>query len=242
MKPPRSITQHVYNELRAELISCKLRPGERLGTSELSTRYGVSLSAVREALSRLASESLVVSDPQRGFRASPMSRDDLLDLTETATGIEAMCIRSALATGDKAWEKRVTAARDAVLAAPLTTKSHPNRISNAFAKAHHAFHEALMSACNNARTLQMRQHLVDQSERYRQLCIPLADVSALKDGYREITEAALARDVEKTTSLVSEQFSRNVLRFANALESEGALRFWADEDVRTPARKPAVAA
>lgn len=237
MKQPRSITEHIYNELRADLIACRLRPGERLHTSELRERFGVSLSGVREALSRLASEGLVAADPQRGFRAAPMSREDLLNLTETAMGIEQMCIRSSLAAGDKAWEKRLLAARDAVLAAPMESRTEEGRLSSAFANAHQRFHNALMAACSNNRTSQLRLLLQDQSERYRQLCIPLTpDLDKLKIGYEEITQAAIARDAERTAMLVSEQFHRNVARFIQALESEDAMRFWADE---TPAKRRA---
>ncbi len=244
MKPSRSLTEHIYNELRAELISCALKPGQRLRTSELSARFGVSLSGVREALSRLVSEGLVLTDPQRGFRAAPMSREDLLNLTETAMGIEAMCVRSSLAAGDAEWEDRLVAARDAVLAAPLTTRNEPGRLSTSFADAHQHFHDTLMSACSNSRTTQLRRLLHDQSERYRQLCIPLTpNLSELKKGYDEITEAALARDPDRIIALIAEQFNRNVGRFIEAMESESAIRFWVDEPTTAPpkARKPRTA-
>lgn len=238
MVQSRSITEHIYNELRADLIACRLKPGERLRTSELSTRFGVSLSGVREALSRLVSEQLVLADPQRGFRSAPMSSADLYDLTETSMGIEAMCIRSAIAAGDDDWKKRLVAARDKVLAAPLTSKNEPDRISAAFAAAHQEFHEALISACSNLRTLQLRRLHNDQSERYRQLCIPLApDLTELKSGYEEITAAAIAGDADRTIAFVTEQFHRNVSRFAEALDSEEAVRFWVDEPPFAKPRK-----
>jgi DNA-binding GntR family transcriptional regulator len=228
-KRPRSITEHVYNELRAELISCKLRPGERLRTNDLAVRFSVSLSGVREALSRLVSEYLVVSDPQRGFRASPVSAEDLRSLSETAMGIEAMCIRSALENGDADWEARLAVARDAVMAAPLTDEDRPGRIGETFATAHADFHSTLMSACSNAWMLHLRGMLGNQSERYRQLCIPLTpNIALLKQGYAEITDAAISRDVARTVALVEEQFHRNVSRFVEALESDEALRYWSD--------------
>jgi len=159
-----------------------------------------------------------------------MSSEDLYSLTETSMGIEAMCIRSALAHGDRDWEIQLAAARDAVLKAPLNTKKAPKRISAPFANAHHAFHETLISACSNERTLALRKLHHDQSERYRQLCIPYAPNDSLRSGYNEITAAAIARDAELTIKLVADQFSRNVDRFAEALDSEETVRFWIDED------------
>src|SRR3546814_6523837 len=96
MKPARSITEHTYRQLKAELLQCRLKPGERLRTNELSTRFGVSLSGIREALSRLSAEGLVEADPQRGFRATPLTRQDLLDLTGAAIEIDGICIRQSL--------------------------------------------------------------------------------------------------------------------------------------------------
>src|SRR6202012_2865714 len=105
MRPARSITEQVYRQLKTELLKCQLRPGEHLRTKELSIRFSVSLSVVREALSRLTAEGLVDADPQRGFRAAPLSSADLLALTEAAIEIEALCIRKALKSGDAAWEQ-----------------------------------------------------------------------------------------------------------------------------------------
>lgn len=219
MKAPRSITQHVYNEIRSELISCKLAPGSRLGTSDLSERFGVSLSAVREALSRLVSESLVEADPQRGFRAAPVSREGLLELTEASLGIEGMCIRSALRAGDKAWEEQLVAATRTVMSAPKSPAGRATKSGSAFAKAHQNYHEKLIAPCTNNRILLLRKHLNDESERYRQFCIPLSpNIEELRHGYEDITAAALARDPDRTFALVNEQFQRNVACFAAVLE------------------------
>ena len=51
-----SIAEQIYAELRGDLISCRIRPGERLRTNDLGQRFGASLSAIREALVRLAAD------------------------------------------------------------------------------------------------------------------------------------------------------------------------------------------
>src|SRR3546814_6091669 len=51
-----SITGRAYHLLRAELISCRLKPGTRLNISSLQKKLSLSQAAVREALSRLTSE------------------------------------------------------------------------------------------------------------------------------------------------------------------------------------------
>jgi|HubBroStandDraft_1064217.scaffolds.fasta_scaffold238151_1 DNA-binding GntR family transcriptional regulator len=54
-------------------------PSSKLRTLELSKRFAVSLSAVREALARLSADGLAVADPQRGLTAAPISAADLTD-------------------------------------------------------------------------------------------------------------------------------------------------------------------
>ncbi|MBI0436157.1 GntR family transcriptional regulator [Roseomonas sp. KE0001] len=77
----RSLTSAVQARLRAEIVACRFRPGEKLPIAALNTRFKVSYALVREALSRLMADGLVVAEDQRGFRASPISLADLHDLT-----------------------------------------------------------------------------------------------------------------------------------------------------------------
>ena len=93
MTSTSSLTHNAYARLRTELLSSRLAPGEKLKIEVLCEKFSVGSSAVREALSRLASEGLVVSEPQRGFRVAPLSLDSLRDLTDVRCKIEGLCLR-----------------------------------------------------------------------------------------------------------------------------------------------------
>ncbi|MDI3567508.1 GntR family transcriptional regulator [Bradyrhizobium sp. Arg816] len=66
---------------------------------QIAERFAVSLGAVREALSRLTSDRLVVAEPQRGFMVAPISAADLIDLTAVRIDIETRCLRSSIMRG-----------------------------------------------------------------------------------------------------------------------------------------------
>src|SRR3984957_6708247 len=104
MTEDSSLTHRAYVRLRADLISCRLPPGSRLNISQLQRSLGLSQSAVREALSRLTSENLVVIERHSGFRAAPISTDGYADLAEACLVIEIPCLRSSIANGDLKWE------------------------------------------------------------------------------------------------------------------------------------------
>ena len=80
------------------------------GLSRLMQRYGFSSSAVREALSRLVTDGLVEAVDQRGFRTTPASREQLIDITETRVTVESVALQRSIEHGDLAWESRIVAA------------------------------------------------------------------------------------------------------------------------------------
>lgn len=204
-----SLTQNAYSQLRADLLACRLVPGQKLKIDELCQRLAAGSSAVREALSRLASEGFVVSEPQRGFRVKPLDLDELRDLTNTRCRIEELCIRDAIAHGDVEWETTLIAALHRLSRTPVQADGDAKRYSEAFAIAHTTFHEALVGACASPWLLHVRQLLSAQQERYRWLSRPLA--KAERDLHREhsaIAAAALERDAEGTIALMNEHLQR----------------------------------
>ena len=76
--------------LRSELLNGVLHPGQKLKMVELTERFGVSQSVVREALTRLTEQGLLVATPQRGFRVRDLSIEDIAELTETRIQIESL--------------------------------------------------------------------------------------------------------------------------------------------------------
>lgn len=200
---PGSLTRAAYEYLRAEILACRLLPGQRLKVAALCGRLGVSLGAVREALSGLAAEGLVVAEAQKGFRVSSVSAHELDDLTRTRVQIETLCLRSAIPAGDVAWEARIVSAFHRMSRTPQRAEGDEARLSDAWADAHRAFHAALVDACDSPWLLRLRDMLYVQSERYRRLSIPAAPTMRdLDNEHRVIMEAVLARDVASASELM----------------------------------------
>jgi DNA-binding GntR family transcriptional regulator len=200
---PASLTEAVYRSIRADLLACRIPPGERLRIAALCARHDASLGAVREALSRLSAEGLVVAEPQRGFQAATISAEDLKDLTLARVEIERLCLKASLERGDLAWEERLIGVCHRLMRTPMRVDDDPERVSDAWADAHHAFHDALVAACGNATLLRLRRQLYSQSERYRRLSVPLAEIERDLDAeHRDIAAAALDRDSPRALHLI----------------------------------------
>jgi DNA-binding GntR family transcriptional regulator len=78
----RQLSAEIAAQLRDEVMSGKLRPGEFIRLEAVAQRLGTSVTPVREALLLLRGEDIVRLLPRRGFVVSPLSRLDVEDLFE----------------------------------------------------------------------------------------------------------------------------------------------------------------
>jgi DNA-binding transcriptional regulator YhcF (GntR family) len=90
----------IYDALRDEILEGRLEPGNLLSIKDVQARFGVSSSAVREALCQLAASGLVLAEEQHGFRVAAVSAADLEDVTRSRAELEMFTIRDAIANGD----------------------------------------------------------------------------------------------------------------------------------------------
>ena len=209
MESPTSLTHGAYAELRSELLACRFAPGEKLKIDDLCRRFAVGSSAVREALSRLASDGFVVAEPQRGFRVAPLSIDALRDLTDVRCNIEALCLQGAIEKCGIEWQSQVVAALHRLSHTPVWADKAARRYSDEYAKAHEIFHEVLAAGCESPWLLHLRTMLFNHSERYRWFSGPFSKVERdLDREHRQIAEAALARDSKRAVALMNEHLQK----------------------------------
>jgi DNA-binding GntR family transcriptional regulator len=72
------------------IVSGELQPGSVLRQEQLSERFGVSRTPVREALRRLAALGLVSFVPNRGVRVRTLSRDELWEAFLVRAELESL--------------------------------------------------------------------------------------------------------------------------------------------------------
>lgn len=200
----RSQTHDAYLKLRRDIISCRLPPGEKLNIGALCDAYGVSLGAIRESLSRLASEDLVLAKAQLGFRVAPVSAEELVDLMRTRIEIESLCLRRSLAAGGVEWESSLIAASHRLSRTPKNASPQSPGVSDEWEAAHDAFHLALVAACDSPWLLKIRAQLYIQAERYRRLSLRISSTRRnVAAEHRQLQKAAIARDAERAVSLTA---------------------------------------
>jgi GntR family transcriptional regulator, carbon starvation induced regulator len=205
-------TEIAYSVLRREIMSCKVMPGTKLRINEIAPRLGVSVSAVREALSRLSMEELVVATAQKGFSVSALTADEIRDITRTRISIETLCLVDSLKNGGVEWESRIIAAFHTLSRTPYGHPEADEAANEQWSRAHASFHTALVSACTSRSLLKIRAALYDQSERYRQLSglVPRGDSRNVEAEHKGLMDAALARDDNLIAERIGEHFSKTM--------------------------------
>jgi DNA-binding GntR family transcriptional regulator len=199
----------VYEQIRHDILAARLAPGERLRVNPLCERFGVSLSVVREALTRLAEQRLVRSEPQLGFSVIQIDRAGLIDLTNVRVEVESLALTWAIERADLAWETSVVAALYALGRTPQHLPDNDGEMSDEWAAAHAVFHNSLAGGCASPMLLDIRTGLYDASELYRRWAQPV--VREGRDVHAEhtaIAEAALDRDTARATALLEQHLRR----------------------------------
>ena len=227
-----SQTADVYERLRAAILAGQYLPDQKLKIGELCDHFQGSLGAVREALSRLLADGLVLSEPYKGFFVAPVSPEDLVQLTKARIEIEKLCLASSLANGTLEWEGRLVALLHQLLrSSPLDEGGVE---VGEWWRVHTDFHDTLVSACDNSWLLRMHRSLHEQSERYRRLALMViaepadhkpVDQRDTATEHKELAEAAIARDFGRASEIIEVHLQRTtehlLTRLADRMSQEG---------------------
>lgn len=202
-------TAEILEVLRHDIISARLAPGERLRFDALREQYDIGISPLREALTHLASEGLVVAEQRKGYRVAPVSPADLREVARLRADFDSIAIAESIRIGDETWEGRVLAAFHA-----LTRRSkigEDGQIDREWEAFHMRFHLELVSACRMPKLLAFRAILEQQARRYRRISVqylkePRDDLAE----HRAIHDAVMARDADRATALIQDHYLRTV--------------------------------
>lgn len=91
----RTLADRVFARLQDDIVTGVLKPGTKLGETELAARYGVSRGPLREAIRRLESRRLVERTPHAGARVALLRAEELVEIYRVREALEGMAARLA---------------------------------------------------------------------------------------------------------------------------------------------------
>ena len=96
----------IYKELKKDIMSGKLLPGSNLVEREISDKYSISRTPIREILWQLISDGLLEQEHSNGYRVRKISLEEIFNIFQCREAIEGMATRLACLKGnDKFFSK-----------------------------------------------------------------------------------------------------------------------------------------
>jgi DNA-binding GntR family transcriptional regulator len=169
----RSTPEVLAARLREAIADGSLAPGQALHQEDLSARFGVSRSPLREALRQLEGEGLVDYQPNRGAIVATLTRSEIRQIYEIRRILESSAIRLAMPHIDAAV---IANAKAAVRRLREAAEGRP------WARAHWEFHAILYAAAH-------RPMLVDLIARHHVRLERLPDPATFVRRVRRISPA-----------------------------------------------------
>lgn len=154
-------------QLRRDILSGALAPEIKLKVRELTGRYRISASPIREALAQLAASGFVVHHGQKGFRVPPVTVENLIDITDSRKIIESEALRLAIRHADSNWEDEIVASYHLFERQVHRFYDGEDRRLDVYEEKHHRFHRALIAACPLGMLKKFCDDLYIRKTRYR---------------------------------------------------------------------------
>jgi len=199
----------LYETLKTDILMGHFAPGSKLKIETLKERYGMGVNVIRESLARLATEDLVDSEDQKGFRVAEISSSRLSDLTRLRILLETDGVKNSIINGGIDWESNLIAAHHKL--AYIEDKMMEDEASHM--KIWHQcdwnFHSALISACGSQLHCLYHKRIFEQFRQYVMVDLKTHGFRGhdLIDEHKHILDAALARDYPRCKEALENHLS-----------------------------------
>jgi DNA-binding GntR family transcriptional regulator len=197
-----SIADRAYGDIRSDIIFGRLAPGLRLGLERLAIAYSTSVSTLREILSRLSSEGLVIAEGQRGFQVAPVSAEGFQDVAAMRLLLEKYALPMSFAAGDLEWESRVVAAYHKLAHMERRMLAGERDQTEQWKRYDREFHRVLVEACGSETLLDLYDGVFDHYLRYQIVAVVFRGAVAAEE-HRLLRDCALARDATQACEVLT---------------------------------------
>ncbi len=183
-----------YRRIRSDVIFGRLRPGQKLKLDGLKEAYGLSVSTLREVLSRLAADGFVLAEGRRGFEVAPVSMENLKELAELRLLLEAHAMQVSFANADVEWEGRIVSAHHKLASTERLMESGLGELEQ-WKRYDGEFHQALISNCGSRVLMETHALVFDKYFRYQMVAFQYRGGEPAMQ-HKALLDSALKRDAE----------------------------------------------
>jgi DNA-binding GntR family transcriptional regulator len=197
------LIETAYDEIKRDIVSCQLKPGQWIYESELARDYNAGRGAIRIALNRLAWEQLIEPVPRKGYVVAPVTLKAVEDLLGLRRLIEPPTARAA---AGRLTDQQVSRLRE-LAELTLDLGQPENAIPNFAASSE--FHVTIARVAGNQEVANLVRSIFDRGQRMICLCNLIEGDPAIvawyvesRAGHGGILDALVAGDGEAAERLM----------------------------------------
>ena len=220
-KQMTTVGSSTYEAIKHDIVFGKLEPGSKLKLERLRAEYSVSVSILRETLSRLASEGFVTAEEQRGFFVASISNEDLMEIADLRILLECTALRTSIAAGDAEWEGNLVAAHHKLHLMEAKILAGDTTVKETWKRYDWEFHLATIQACRSRNLLDLHAIIFDKYLRYQMLVLTNRGADAVAE-HKALLDAALARDTSAAQCVLEAHIRNGLHHTLDAMSSTQA--------------------
>jgi len=189
-----TVAERIARVLGERIVCGELSPGDRLRQDRIAEEFEASHVPAREAFQLLRARGLVVNEPRRGVRVSPLDPASVQEIVEIRAALEILALSRAAPRMNGASFERIERA----LVAGDRAQSMVD-----WEQANRAFHRELVAPCKMPKLLSMLDDLQLANSR---IIFSATRSAGWKPGsshaHRQIVNALRKKDVGRATALL----------------------------------------
>jgi DNA-binding GntR family transcriptional regulator len=210
LRRPARLGDEVYSAIFARIMSLEIAPGTRISVDAVARQLGVSQTPIREALTRLEAEGLVVKTHLVGYSAAPqMTAAQLAELYQLRLLLEPFVARQCALNMPQTMLVHLAGLCSEMAA--LAQREGLDAYAQ-FAQIDMAFHDQLAANAGNGLVVEALARLHTHVHLFRQVFDARAPAAAVTE-HEAILKAIGARDADAAEAAMRSHIEQSRARF-----------------------------
>lgn len=215
-----SLRGRVYNRLREDILSGKLRENEELREIAIGEELGVSRTPVREAFRQLELEGLITIVPNKGAFVTGITAKDVKDIYMIRSHLEGLCARLAC---DHITHEQLDELEETIYLAEFhSNKGHMDQMAELDSR----FHEVLYESCDS----KMLENLLKDYHQYV-MRIRRKTLSSSRGNASNVEHKAIMEAVKNGNKVEAEKLANeHIINAYDNMVKNGLYNLYGSED------------
>ncbi len=195
----------IYKLIRKSILNRELKPGYRVTELELSKKYGISRTPIREAFRRLESEGFLTIIPRKGAAITEIKEQTVIEFYQIKGALESLAGKLALKNISQDDIKELEHLNSLLKKFKQSSNDDSEALAEQFNKIHNSFHEKIINLSGNLLLMEILDRLTKKYMRFRLMVEHTNFINEVIAQHQDIIDSLKKGDI----NLVEQTISKN---------------------------------